>query len=496
MSTTINIMTHNHPIIQFSFLHHRKFSANAQVPAQLGTRKLEYIHAALGTFTACYLVRRRPARVCFRAMLKRSVGNGDSFRDEAKILRSAKSSPHVLEFLGLWAFSSQDSIFEALVFEHVSGTLQNEICHRVRSMPAKKTVAAVASQLLNGINFIHMAGIVIRSLTSDSVFLVVGDSRIFVKISDFSHAYELKPLNEFHQNPNYVHWLHSGPDADIAAFCTIVYDFANLVTRRGPVTTSYLLSCRSSIPYYSRFADYLACFNEGEGYKRIVMSAVAFFRSYGWVQYVQEQLAGYTPVIVDYSIGLDEFESVISVFDDSKFETMFNARLLHLGSPRHPICGSGDSESRSQRDVDAGALACFPATREPYAAPIPPPHLFQPVVEPPLQPVIDAQPPPAVEPQFPQLIADSILFQQPPPAVEPEFHQPIVDPILFQPEIGLDFNADPFFGDISAMTDTIPDSVFPELPGSNDAESTINALVASMHAAEAEFACLTPKFEP
>ena len=182
---------------------------------------------------------------------------------------------------------------------------------------------------------------------------------------------------------------------------------------------------------------------------------------------MQEQLAGYTPVIVDYSIWLDEFESVTSVFCDSKSETMFNASLLRLGSPRHPICGSGNSESRSQRDVDSGALAGLSATREPYAAPIPPPHLFQPVVEPPLQPVVDAQ--------FPQSIAD---------------------PLLFQPAIGLDFNADPFFGGASALTDTIPDSVFPELPGFDDAGSTINALVASMHAAEAEFAWLTPKFEP
>ena len=190
---------------------------------------------------------------------------------------------------------------------------------------------------------------------------------------------------------------------------------------------------------------------------------------------MQEQLAGYTPVIVDDSIGLDEFESVTSVFDDSKSETVFNARLLHLGSPRHPICGSGNSESRSQRDIDSGALACFNATREPYAAPIPPPHLFQPVVGPPLQPVIDAQLPQAVEPQR---------------------FQPIVDPIFFQPAVGLEFDADPFFGATSAMTDTIPDSVFPELPGFDDAESTINALVTSMHAAEAEFACLTPMFEP
>ena len=459
-------MTHN-PIVQFSFYKHRKFSPNAQVPAQLGPQPLETMPAALGTFTPCYLSRTRPSGVCLRAMLKQSDRTEESLRDEAKILRSVKSSPHILEFLGLWDFDSPGSKFEALVFEHASGTLQSEIRHRVRFMPAKRTVAAVASQLLDGINFVHTAGIVIGSLTSDSVFLVVDDSRVTVKISDFSHAYELKSLNDFHPDPHYAHWYHAGPDADIAAFCTIVFDFANLVTRCGAVSTSYLLSCRSSVPYYSRFADFLACCHEGTGYKRVVMSAVAFFRSYGWVQYVQEQLAGYTPVIVDHSIWLDEFESVTSVFCDSKSETMFNASLLRLGSPRHPICGSGNSESRSQRDVDSGALAGLSATREPYAAPIPPPHLFQPVVEPPLQPVVDAQ--------FPQSIAD---------------------PLLFQPAIGLDFNADPFFGGASALTDTIPDSVFPELPGFDDAGSTINALVASMHAAEAEFAWLTPMFEP
>ena len=416
-------------VLNFCFNRHRKFTAQS--------KNLVYEHPDELSFTGhfknvkqCFILRAKPVPVTYRAMLKRSSSDA-SFRDEAKILRTVKSSSNILEFMGLWSFGTSDY---GMMFEFSAGSLETEIRMRRLSMPSKNLVASVASHLLDALNYVHDAGIVIRSVTSESVFVVHEGPLIRLKLSDFGSARELQ-IQEFfgHVDPRYIHWLHRNVDADIASLCLVVLDFANLHSRKSSVLNSYLIRCRSTVPYFLRFADYLTGFDHGAAFRRLVTSSMTFFRNYGLSRYVKEQLDGYTPVHCDSPIQACEFESCAPVVTDVPRGPALSANLVLPGSARHP----------SHRPMSSPT----PATPEPF--------VFEP-------------------PQFVQQPADSNVFLFEPP----RFVQQTDDS---------NAGAQPFVDGIGFLAEPLPDSFFSSMPLFDEADFAINTLVSVMHAEGASF---------